>query len=151
MRRPQNLKCCTCLLNLGVKSKFLEIILLASFVCGCDSVDLSTPEKAIESLYYAISKKDDGLYAKCFYEHGEFKNSEIKQGTRGIFAHFEILRHKILQKENVGPDEVKFTMEEVLQKDNGLKFVSTFVVMYIRVGKEWKILSTTGIETKKIK
>ena len=137
-------------IKICVESKFLGIILLASFLCGCDSVDLSAPEKAMESLYYAISKKDDGLYAKCFYEHGEFKNSEIKQGTRCIFAHFEILRHKILQKENVRPDEVKFTMEEVLQKDNGLKFVSTFVVMYIRVGKEWKILSTTNIETKKI-
>ena len=137
-------------MEICVKSKSLRVIILTLFVYCCSSNDFSTPEKTMESLYYAISKKEAGLYAKCFYEQGQFTTSEIKLGARYIFTHFKILKYKIIQKENVRPNEVKFTMEEVLQKDTGLKFVSTFIVTYIKVGKEWKILSTKDIETKKI-
>ena len=137
-------------MEICVKSKFLRVVILTLFVYCCSSNDLSTPEKTMESLYYAISKKDAGLYAKCFHEQGQFTTNEIKLGARYIFTHFKILKYKITQKENVSPNEVRFTMEEVLQKDNGLKFMSTSIVTYIKVGKEWKILSTKDIESKKI-
>ena len=44
----------------------LMIILLSIGACGGSRVDLSTPEKCVDSLYYAISKKDAELYSRCF-------------------------------------------------------------------------------------
>lgn len=137
-------------MKIRFRNKFLSAVVLGIFVFGCSSIDLSTPEKNVDTLYYAISNKDVGLYAKCFYEHGELNTSEIKLAARYILTHFKILKHEIIQKETVKPDEVKFTLEEVLQKDTGLKFKSKFIVMFIKVGGEWKILNTKGIETKKI-
>ncbi len=137
-------------MEICTKSKLLGIILSTFFIYGCTSIDLSTPEKSVESFYYAVSQKDAKLYAKCFYEHGEFTCSQLRLAAQHIFAHIKILRFKIVQKETVSPNEVKLTIEEVLQRDNELKFVSTFIVTYIKVGKEWKILRTKDIETRKI-
>jgi hypothetical protein len=132
------------------KSKFLSAVVLSIFVFACSSTDLSTPDKTVDTLYCAISKKDAGLYAKCFYEHGELNTSEIKLAARYGFAHLRILRYKIIQRENVAPDEVKLTIQEVSQRENGIKISSTFVARFIKVGKQWKILDSKTIEFKKI-
>jgi len=139
------------MIEICIKNKLLRILILSFFVYGCSSsIDLSTPEKSVESFYYAVSKKDDKLYAKCFYEHGEFTTNQLRLAAQHIFAHYKTLRYKILEKENVRPDEVRFTLEEVLERDNRLKLVSTSIVTYIKVGKEWKILNSKSIEFKKI-
>ena len=132
------------------KSKFLMVMLLGFFAYSCSSHDFSRPEEAMKSFYYAIANKDAELYAKSFYEQGQFTAGEIRLGAQYIFAHFKTLKYEIIQKQSVGPDKVQFTMEEVLEKDNGMKFVSKFIVTYVKAGKEWKILNTQDIETRKI-
>ena len=137
-------------MKMRVRSKFLGIVILSVFIYGCSSIDLSTPEKNVDTLYYAISKKDAGLYAKCFYEKGEFTTSEIKQAAPHIFARLKILRYKIIQRENIGPNEVKLKIEEFSQRENGVKCSSTFMIRFIKIGKQWKILDSKTIEFKKI-
>jgi len=132
------------------KSEFLITVVLSLWVFSCSSTDLSAPEKNVDTLYYAISEKDAALYAKCFYEHGEFTTSEIKQAAPHVFAHLKILRYKIIQRENVKPDEVNLKIEEVSRRKNGVKISSTFVARFIKVGKQWKLLDSKTIEFKEI-
>jgi hypothetical protein len=118
--------------------------------CGRSSIDLSTPEKSVESLYYAISKKDYELYLRCFHVDGELKADDIKIAARTVFRHINLIKHTIIEKREISPEKVNLRIQEISQRENGMKYASTFIVKYIKVGSEWKILNSENIETRKI-
>jgi hypothetical protein len=131
--------------------RIVSIILLLSISAySCSRIDLSTPEKCVESLYYAISKKDARLYSRCFYEGGEYNINEIKMGARYIFEHLSIVEYRIIGREENTADKVSLKVEEVSKKSDGLMIASSSVVTCIKVGKDWKILKSETVATKKI-
>jgi len=128
----------------------LMIILLSTSACVGSRVDLSTPEKCVDSLYYAISRKDAELYSKCFYEGGEYKIDEIKMGARYIFEHLSIIEYRIIGREGITADNVSLKVEEVSKKSDGLMIASSSIVTCIKIGKDWKILKLETLAIRKI-
>jgi hypothetical protein len=133
-----------------IKKAFFMVLILSVAACGCGSNDLSTPEKNVESLYRAISKKDYESYSKCFYLGGELRADDIRIAANTVFKYVMVIKHTIIERREVSPEKVELKIEEISQRENGLKYASTFIVKYIRVGKEWKILNSEHIETKRI-
>lgn len=128
-----------------MKRIVLMIILLSVGAYGCGRIDLSTPEKSVDSLYYAISKKDAELYSRCFYEGGEYKVDEIKRAARYIFEHLSIIEYKIIGREEIAPDKVSLKVEEVSKRNDGLMIASSAIVTCIKIGKDWKILKSETV------
>ena len=117
---------------------------------GCTRIDLSTPEKCVDSLYHAISKKDVELYSRCFYEGGEYKIDEIKTGARYIFEHLSIIEYRITGREEITAEKMNLKVEEVSEKRDGPIIASSFIVTCIKVGKDWKILKSETLAIRKI-
>ncbi len=137
-------------MDIIIKKKFLMVLILSVAVCGCGSTDLSTPEKSVESLYHAISKKDYESYSRCFYLGGELRTEDIRIAANTVFKYVRVIKYRIIERREVSPDKVNLKIEEISQRENGLKYASTFIVKYIKVGKEWKILNSENIETKRV-
>ena len=126
------------------------IILLNIGPIGCSRIDLSTPEECVDSLYYAISKKDAGLYSRCFYEGGEYKVDEIKMGAQYIFEHWSVIEYRIIGREKTTADKVNLKVDEVSKKRDGPMIASSFIVTCIEVGRDWKILKSETLAIRKI-
>jgi len=50
----------------------------------------------------------------------------------------------------MSPDKGNVTIEEVLRRENWPRVASAFIMEYIKVGEEWKVLKQETIETKRI-
>jgi hypothetical protein len=126
------------------------IIVLSVAIHGCATVDFSTPEKNLTSLYQAIAKKDPILFTECYYTGRGAKISGLDQAAQDVFKHVTVIQHRIIRKEEVNPYFVNLTVEEISYREDGGKYASTFTVKYVKIGDEWKILGVENIETKKM-
>jgi hypothetical protein len=57
---------------------------------------------------------------------------------------------RVNETQEMSPDKGNVTIEEVLRRENWPRVASAFIMEYIKVGKEWKVLKQETIETKRI-
>ncbi len=139
-------------MNDSIKKILLRSMIMIAILYGCSSGDFSTPEQNVESLYRAISEKNPELYVKCFYIDNEFKlkADDLRLAAEGIFKYIKVLKYRIIEKKEIAPNRIDLKIEEVGETYTKIKYMSTFIVKYIKVGKEWKALGSEKIETKKL-
>jgi len=137
-------------MSIFIKRIFRIIIVLLVVISGCASIDLSTPEKNLASLYQAIASKDPKLYADCYYTGRGVGIGDLNRAAQDVFKHVTVVEHRIISRQELSPIFVNLTVEEISYREDGKKYASTFTVKYVKIGDEWKVLSVENIETRKM-
>ena len=133
-----------------IRNPFPLAVVLLLAISGCASIDLSTPEKNLGSLYQAIANKDSQSYAECYYAGGSARADQLNLEAQDVFKNVTVIGHTIIQKQEVTSLSANLTVVEISRREDGGTYASTFTVKYIKMGNDWKILSVGDIDTKRI-
>lgn len=132
------------------KIKFILVPFLI-LLYSCNSVDLSSPEKNIDTFYKSVVTKNFDMYEKCFYMNQNYYTPEIiKLASKKLFNDVELINYRIIQKKKINENEVNITVveETIVDKEIQMHVKSKYIATLIKIGNQWKILKSETLEFK---
>jgi hypothetical protein len=130
------------------KKLFPVVVALTLTVSGCATLDLSTPENNLASLYRAIANKDAKSYVECFYVASSMEDA--LRAAQNMFEQVTVIDHKLVKTEELTQHYSNLTVLEVSKREDGQRYASTFTVRYVKIKNRWKILNVENIETVRV-
>ena len=132
---------------------FATVYLLA----GCSQAELryfSTPEKAYQTLHYAVSINDMDLYRKCFLKVEDQEVIKQLQSLGGFPKTVKFVKHDVIEKEIINESEVNLRVREVGERTSpageaSYHFISTVLIKYRKTPEGWKVNAYTTENVKK--